>query len=139
MTVAEGKGDIEMKSYVCFLMLAAVTLCGVSSAHAAPSFLKVGSWYSLTASPGTPLLPQASSNPTDVSALNVKVIELGSGEWCLVEYDNFTDTKGTAKSVEKRREWLNFAFVVNIRPLPQPNYQKLWPGIAIIPYKGTSQ
>ncbi len=122
-----------------FLLCVAFLACGISAVHAAPSFLKVGSWYSLTASPGTPLLSTASANPTDVSGLNVKIIESGSDEWALVEYDYFGDAKGTPTTVEKRREWLNFAFVVNVRLLPQPDYQKLWPGIKIIPFKGNSK
>ena len=118
----------------CVLVTAVILACGISGAQAAPPFLKVGSWYSLTASPGTPLMPVASRNPTDVTTLRVKVIEPGSGEWCLVEYD---DLSGAPAAVIKQREWLNFAFVTNVVPDSQPDYQKLYPGVKIVLYKGT--
>ncbi len=126
-----------MKIKSCFVCLVAMFICGISAAHAAPSFLKVGSWYSITASPGVPLLPQASSNPTDVSSLKVKVVELGSGEWCLVEYDFVPSvSNGQPVTIYKNREWLNFDHVVNATPSNAPDYKTVFPaGYKITLYK----
>jgi hypothetical protein len=119
-----------MKIKSCFVCLLAMFLCGISAAHAAPSFLKVGSWYNLQAHKDTLLLAEGGNDLSSLGAIlaTVKIVELGSGEWCRVEYDQVIPAaNGQPVTINRCREWLNFSFVTNATLSGAPDYKTACP------------
>jgi hypothetical protein len=119
-----------MKIYLGILLLAAIAISGSTRADAEPLFLKVGNWYTISASTGEPI-PISSVGALDFNSGRVKILKVAANQWCWVEYDsvslppdvnNRDDFKGQVL-IGKERIWLNFARLITVSPTAEPDYQ----------------
>jgi len=133
-----------MKPYLCLLLLV-VAVGGTVRADATTPFPQVGYSYLLRAPVTSPLTHEsanaiAQNGAGPYSAAFVKVLAISPNQWCWVEYDvvsNPDAAKSGPVTIEKHREWLNFAAVTSATPKGEIDYGATYPnGFRIVPYSG---
>ena len=115
---------------------AALMIAVPSRAQGSQPLFKLGATYSVSTYRGAPPPFQNFSN---ASTLVVKIIRYGSDQWYGVEYDVLgppSANKPDTTMIFKNRMWLNFASMVDVVRVDEPDYSSLYPkGFQVVPFK----
>jgi hypothetical protein len=124
-----------MRAIFCLIVLAMLAIDLPARAQGAPPLFKLGATYSISTYRGA---PPPFQNAPNGSTLVVKIIRYGGDQWYGVEYDILgppAANKPDTAMIFKNRMWLNFASVLNVVRVDEPDYATLYPkGFQVVPF-----
>jgi hypothetical protein len=111
-------------------------ICGSVYAQTDQPLFHIGATYSISTYRGAPPPFQTEAA---ASTLVAKIIRYGGSQWYGVEFDVVgapQPNKPDTTMIFKNRMWLNFASMVNVIHIDEPDYATLYPkGFQVVPFK----